>query len=399
MAGLVTGESIVNPDTKLTDAGVEVVVDRVSSVDRDRKVAVLGSGRELPYDKLVLGLGSSPVVPPLPGKDLEGVFVLRTLAHADAIRRFIAEKKPRSMAFIGAGFISLEIACLIKRTDPDCQVTIVELLSHPLATMLDPELGERVAAALTSMGIHLEMSQKVTHLEGKDGRVASVELDTGKSVPAEMVFLNVGARPNTELAKSMELQLGEYGIEVDENLQTSDPDILAAGDCANNRHFITGQPNPGALRGPAVIMGRLVAKQLAGRRIPFPGLLNASACHLICLNVASTGFNEQQARQAGFEPVCSTVDSRSKHGMIPGMKPWTLKLVFDRGSHKLLGGQIVSDEIAPIKEIDAVSALILGRKTAEDLTVFMTAGNPDCSSEPSLEPIAIAGEQALGRLE
>ena len=398
MAGLVTGESIVNPDSKLTDAGVRVVVDRVVKVDRKAKMAILQSGKPLPYDKLLLGLGAVPIMPPIPGKDLEGVFVLRSLSHAESIRSFIADTKPKSMAFIGAGFISLEIASLIKNADPDCEITVIELFDHPLPTMLDLELGARVSDSLQSAGIKLQMKQKVTEILGENGRVAGVRLDSGKTVGAEVVFMNVGARPDVDLAKDMGLEMGPHGIAVNPLLETSDPHILAAGDCADNKHFITGRSNPGALRGPAVIMGRLVAKRLAGYQIPFPGLLNASACNLVNLNVASTGFNEQQSRDEGYDPVCATVDSRSKHGMIPGAKPWTLKLVFDSETKKLLGGQIVSDEIAPVKEIDAVSALILGGMTAEDLTVFMTAGNPDCSSEPSLEPIAIAGEQVLQKL-
>jgi NADPH-dependent 2,4-dienoyl-CoA reductase/sulfur reductase-like enzyme len=234
---------------------------------------------------------------------------------------------------------------------------------------------------------------------GQDGAVAGVRLDNGETINADMVLMNVGARPNIALAKEAALQMGQCGIKVNQFLETSDPDILAAGDCADNNHFLTGRSNPGALRGPAVIMGRLAAKQLAGYKIPFPGILNASACSLIDLNVAATGFNVQQAKDEGFDPVSATVDSRSKHGMIPGAQPWTLKLVFDRNTRKLIGGQIISRDVPPVKEIDAISALILGGKTVEDLTVFVAAGNPDCSSEPSLEPIAIAAEQALQKLK
>jgi NADPH-dependent 2,4-dienoyl-CoA reductase/sulfur reductase-like enzyme len=398
VAGLVTGDSIVTPDAKLSGAGVNVNVDRVTSVDRRGKKVLLAGGQELAYDKLVLGTGSSPIMPSLPGHDLDGVFTLRSLRHAEAIRQFLADRKPRKLTFVGAGFVSLEVAILLKQVDPGYEITIVELLDYPLPTMLDRELAERVSGFLADRGLVLKMGTRVAKILGRDGAVSGVKLDSGDVLDAEMVFMNVGARPNTELAKAAGLELGTCGVKVNQYLETSDPDILAAGDCADNRHFITGRPNPGALRGPAVIMGRLAAKRLAGYDISFPGILNASACNLVDLNVAATGFNEKQARDEGFEPVSATVDSRSKHGMIPGMKPWTLKLVFDRNSKRLLGGQIVSSEIAPVKEIDAVSALILGGKAVEDLTVFMAAGNPDCSSEPSLEPIAIAGEQALQKL-
>ena len=397
VAGLVTGESIVNPDTKLTDAGINVVVDRVTKVDRKAKKVFLADGTEYAYDKLIMSTGSSPISPPIPGNDLDGVFTLRSLQHAEVIREFIKTKSPGKITFVGAGFISLEVALLLKQANPDYDITIVELLKHPLATMLDEELCERVESYLTEKGFHLKLGKKVVALQG-NGAVSAVKLDSGEILDADMVFMNVGAAPNLELARDMGLEIGQFGIRVNQFLETSDPDVLAAGDCADNKHFVTGTPNPGALRGPAVIMGRLAAKRLAGYEIPFPGLLNASACNLIDWNVAATGLTEEQAQKEGIETVSALVDSRSKHGMIPGMTPWTLKLVFDRNKRTLIGGQILSKEISPAKEIDAISALILGRKTVEEITVFTTAGNPDISSEPSMEPITIAAEQCLQKM-
>jgi len=395
VAGLVTGDSIVTPDAKLTGAGVNAIIDRVTKVDPKGKKVLLSGGKELAYDKLVLGMGSSPIMLPIPGNDLDGVFMLRSLRHAENMRRFLSNRKPRRLVFIGAGFVSLEMAVMLKQTDPDYEITVIECLSYPLPTMLDPELKDRVGNSLEDRGVELKMGARVVEILGQNGAVSGVKLDSGEIIDAEMLFMNVGARPNVDLAVDAGLDMGQYGIKVNQFLETSDPDIMAAGDCTNNMHFVTGRPNSGALRGPAVIMGRLVAKRLAGYEIPFPGILNACVCSLIDLNVAATGLNEQQAKEEGFEPVSATVDSRSKHGMIPNMKPWTLKLVFDKSSRKLIGGQIVSDAMPPVKEIDAISALILGGKTVEDLTVFMAAGNPDCSPEPSMEPIAIAGEQAL----
>lgn len=397
MAGLVTGESIVNPDAKLAGAGVNVVVGRVTRVDRKAKKVFVAGGAEYAYDKLILSTGSSPILPPIPGRELDGVFMLRSLQHAEDICQFMKTKAPHKLTFVGAGFISLEVALLLKQANPDYEITIVELLTHPLATMLDEELCDRVANYLTQKGFQLKMGEKVVGIQG-NGAVSSVKLDSGEVIAADMVFMNVGAAPNLELARDMGLEIGRFGVKVNEFLETSDPDVLAAGDCADNKHFVTGTPNPGALRGPAVIMGRLAAKRLAGYAIPFPGLLNAAACNLIDWNVAATGLTEAHAHREGIETVSALVDSRSKHGMIPGMTPWTLKLVFDRNKRTLIGGQILSRDIAPVKEIDAVSALILGRKTVEEITVFATAGNPDISSEPSLEPLTIAAEQCLQKM-
>jgi len=308
VAGLVTGDSIVNPDAKLNEAGVNTIIDRVTKIDTEAKKVVLAGGDKLSYDKLVLGMGSRPIMPSIPGNDLEGIFMLRSLSHAEEIIRYLANRKPKKLTFIGAGFISLEVAILLKQSNPDFEITVVELLDYPLATMLDQELGERVGKYLEEKCLILKMGTRVTEILGQNKTVSGVKLDSGDIVRADMVFMNIGCKPNIELAIDAGLETGRCGIKVNRFLETSDPDILAAGDCADNPHFITGRPNPGALRGPAVIMGRLAAKHLAGYKIPFPGILNASACSLIDLNVASTGFNEQQAKLEGFEPVSATVD-------------------------------------------------------------------------------------------
>jgi len=277
-------------------------------------------------------------------------------------------------------------------------IEIIELMDYPLPLMLDAELGEKIRDHLRENGFSLRMGQKVTKILGDNGRVSAVELDSGEKVDADMVFMNVGAKPNLELPKHMGLEMGQFGVKVNEFLETSNPDVLAAGDCIENYHFLTKKPVPIQLRGPAVIQGRLMAKRLAGYDIAFPGLLGNSAVKLFDKFVAATGFTETQARKEGFDPVSATVDSGSKHAMIPGMKPWTIKLVFDRGSQKLIGGQIISDSDAPVKEIDTVNALITGGKTIPELVTLMCAGNPDCSSEPSKEPITVAAEQALQKI-
>jgi len=327
------------------------------------------------------------------------VFTLRTLSDAEKIRRFLDETGAKDLVFVGAGFSSLETATLLSGANPDFRITVVELLDHPLPLMLDGEMAAKIQEYLTvEKGFDMKMGRKVVRIIGRNGRVAGVELDSGETIDAEMVFLNIGARPNLELAKQIGLEIGRFGIKVNTYLETSNPDIFAAGDSIENYHFITKKPVPIQLRGPAVIQGRFVAKRLAGYAMEFPGLLGNCAVKLSEKGIAATGLTERQARQEGFATVCAVVVSRSKHRMIPGVQPWTLKLVFDRETQKLLGGQIISDAEAPVKEIDAVNALILGGKTIPDLTMLMNAGNPDCSSEPSAEPITIAAEQALQQL-
>lgn len=399
MAGLVTPESIVNPDTMFTSNNINLIIAKAESIDPTGKKVTLSDGQKIPYDKLILSTGARPLVPDIENHDLSGVFTLRSLSDGERIKSHLDTIKPRKLVFIGSGFISLEIASLLTTYRPNTyDITVVELLSSPIPLMIDSELGIEVANYFEEKGIKMLLGRRVEKILENEGAVSGVKLDAGETIEADMVFMNVGTKPNIELAYETGLEIGRYGIKVNNYLETSDSNILAAGDCVEKRHYITKRPYPSMLRGPAVIQGRLAAKLLAGLRIEFPGILNASACKLFDKNIASTGLTEGQAQREGFDALSVTVSSRSKHGMIPGCKPWMLKLVFDKNTQKLIGGQIISDAESPAKEIDNINALILGDKSVYDLATVMCVGNPDLSSEPSLEPIAVAAEQALQEL-
>ncbi|MDY6989964.1 MAG: FAD-dependent oxidoreductase [Thermodesulfobacteriota bacterium] len=400
VAGLATADSITNPDQMFANANINLIKARATHVDAKEKVIELSDGGKVPYDKMILAVGATQVVPQIEGRDLEGVFTLRQVPDAEKIRAFIEEREPKKVVFIGAGFISLEMATLLSASRPNhYDMTVIGRRAHPVPFMLDTEMAVNLEKYLVEKGLTMKMGEEVTKITGQDGRVAGVEVATGEVLDADMVVVGVGARANLELANEMGLETGRYGIKVNQFLETSNPDVLAAGDCVEKIHFITKKPVSGQIRGPAVIQGRLAAKRLAGYDIPFPGVLISTAVKLFDKTIAATGLTEAQAQDSeGFETVSAVVDSRSKHGMISGTKPWTIKLVFDKKTQRLIGGQIISDSQAPAKEIDTVCALIQGEKTIADVTTFVCAGHPDCSSEPSLEPIAIAAEQALQKL-
>ena len=396
---MATVDAITNPDKMFTDGGIKVIIARVTQVEGDRKTVSLADGREIPYDKLLLGTGASPAIPAIEGHELEGVFTLRSAPDAVKIKNFLQERNAKKLVLIGAGFTNLELATLLCETKPDhYHVTVIEILGYPLPLMLDSDMGVQVHEHLVEKGFTMKMDQKVTKILGQNGGVSGVELASGETIEADMILLAVGVRQNLELAKDLGLELGRFGIKVNKFLETSVPDVMAAGDCVEKYNLVTKKPVAGQLRGPAVIQGRLAAKRLAGYEIEFPGVLNNSAVRLFDKYIGSVGLTEEEARREGFEVLSTTVTSRSKHGMIPGVKPWTLKLIFDKPSHKVIGGQIISNSVGPVKEIDTINALILGEKTISELTTLMCAGNPDCSSEPSLEPITICAEQALQKL-
>jgi len=400
VAGLATGESIIVPDKRLEDSGIHVIVDEATRVDVNKKKVTISSGKDMPYDKLFLAMGASPFIPPIEGSNMPGVLTLRGASDAQYIRDYISAKNPKKLVFVGAGFISLEVASLLAHTKPDTyDITVVELMNRPLPLMLDEDMAVFLKEYLETKGFNVLTGEKVEKILGQNGMVSGVLLESGKTLEADMVFMNVGTRPNLDLVKDMGLEMGKFGIKVNAYQETSNPDILAGGDCVEKIHFLTQKPTGGLLRGPAVIQGRIAAKRLAGYDVAFPGVLNAGGCQVFEMAISATGLTEEDARKEGFDTISAIVDSRSKHGMIPGMKPWKIKLVFDKKTQKLIGGQIVSHAVAPAKEIDAISALILGGKIIPEITTFLCAGNPDISSEPSMEPITIAAEQALRKLK
>jgi len=398
VAGLATSKSIVIPDTMLEDSGITVIKERVTGIDSKEKNVTLQGGEILSFDKLLLANGADPVVPLLPGKDLHGVFTLRSTPDAEAMEKFISQREVKSLTVVGAGFIGLEVGTLLKQTHPDLKVTVVEFLDHPLPVMLDNDMSPKVGSYLEEQGIELRMGTGVTGISEKDGYVNGVELDSGDMVDSDMVLLSVGARSNFDLARDAGLEIGEFGIKVNDYMETSHPDIFAAGDNVENRCLVTGLNVPGQLRGTAVSQGRLVAKRLKGAAIPFKGVLNNSCVKLFDLSAASVGLTEEIAEKQGIRTACFTVDSRSKHGMIKGMKPWTLKVVFNTDNRKVIGSQIVSMSEAPVKEIDVMNMAIKMGAVPEDLLTINCAGHPELSSEPSLEPISIVGVQASGKI-
>jgi NADPH-dependent 2,4-dienoyl-CoA reductase/sulfur reductase-like enzyme len=382
----------------LESAGVQVIIDRAIGVDSKNKTVTLKGGDTISYDKLLLANGAEPVLPPFEGKDLGGVFTLRSTPDAEAMIRFMQDHEVKNLAVVGAGFIGLEVGTLLKTTHPELNVTVVELLQRPVAAMLDDDMAAKVTSYLEEQGMTLRLGVGVAKIIGEGGSVTGIELDSGEVVRADMLLVSVGARANLDLARQAGLTLGASGIRINEYMETSDPDILAAGDNVENTCLVSGKKLSGQLRGTAVSQGRLVAKRLAGAAIPFPGVLYGSCVKLFDLCAASVGLSEEAAGRLDIQTAAFTVDSRSKHGMIEDMKPWTLKVIFDTKTRKVIGSQIVSMAEAPVKEIDTMNMAIRMGAVPEDLITINCAGHPDLSSEPSLEPISIVGVQASGKI-
>jgi len=201
-------------------------------------------------------------------------------------------------------------------------------------------------------------------------------------------------KPNTELAEQAGLTLGRLGLQVNKHLQTSDPNIYAGGDLIEYPHWVTGKQALGQLRPNAVIAGRVIARNILGGNIEYPGLINSFATKFFDKSIAGTGLTEQQAVAEGLNVVSAKQTSASMHSMMRGRRPYTVKLIFDKARGCIIGGQIVSDSDGPVKHIDVLTTAIRGKLTALNLATLRCAGQPELSPDPGKEPIALAASQA-----
>ncbi len=393
------GDVMVDPsykdDSLFTEKGIRLVNVRAVGIDREKKVVTTDDGNTYPYDKLVLAVGAKPVMPPIPGIELPGVFTLRTSNDAVNILNWINSKRVRDVILLGAGAIGIEKAYLLSRQG--LNVTLVEMLGNIMANVLDPDMAEEVQDCIRQKGVQLKLNQKVKVINGQDC-VESVTLASGEKINADMVVVSAGARCNIELANNAGLELGKLGLKVNQNLQTSDADIYAGGDIIEYQSHITGKPALGQLRPNAVIAGRVIAKNILGFDIKFPPLINAFCTKFFDKSIAGAGITELEAKKEGIEIITAKEISISKHSMMRERKPYAVKLIFDKKSQKLIGGQIVSDAECPVKHIDVIAMAIRCSLKVLDLITVRCAGQPELSPDPGREPIALAAEKVFAEL-
>ena len=391
-AGDCTVESSVKDESVFHNVGTKLVNSRATDIDRAHKTVTVEDGSVYSYDKLVLATGASPSLPPIPGIDLDGVFTVRTSRDAQCINEWIAGNSVRKAMVIGAGAIGLEIAALL--STKGIGTVVVEMLDHVFPSALDVDMAAEVEEYLRGQGLDLRLQQRISRITG-DNKVAGVELSSGEKIEAETVILAGGIKPRLELAEAAGLEVGKLGLKVNKYLQTSDQDIYAAGDMIEFESMSTGKPVLGQLRPNAVIGGRVIAMNALGYQIEFPKLVNTFATKLMDLSLGATGITEEFALQEGMEIVCAKRSARSKHAMIEGGKPFTVKLIFDRKSQTIVGGQIVGYSEVLAKQIDVLGTAIKGGMTALDLTTLRCAGQPELSPEPGAEPISLAAGDAF----
>ena len=319
------------------DVRVRSSVESIDRAGKTVRVRDLATGREYdePYDKLILATGAAPVRPAVPGIDSPGVFTLRNLDDADRIKAWV-DRGVAHAVLLGGGFISLEMAeNLVRRGVP---TTVVEKNAQVL-TPFDPEMTTPVAEELARRGVTLTLGQSAVAIEASpDGLV--VVLSSGARLPAQLVVVGVGVRPENKLALDAGLEVGPRGgIRVDESLRTADPDVYAVGDAVEVEDVVSGDPAQVQLAGPANRQGRLAAENALGGSARYRGTQGTAIVGVFGVTAALTGASEKALRKAG-RPFRKVYVHPAHHaGYYPGAEAMTLKLLFAPVTGRLLGAQ------------------------------------------------------------
>jgi NADPH-dependent 2,4-dienoyl-CoA reductase/sulfur reductase-like enzyme len=353
------------------------------AIDLDRatvRVRDLDDGTEVdePFDRLVLATGSTPRRPALPGADAAGIFGVQTLEDGLAVRAAVDGREGAHGVVVGGGYVGLELAeALVRR---GLHVTIVEAAAQPMTT-LDPEMGALVADALGEVGVTVRVGERVEGFEVEAGTVRAVRTSAGVTLPADVVILGLGVRPNSELAAAAGLAVGAAGgVTVDDHTVTSAAGIYAAGDCVESFHRVSGRPIVAALGTHANKQGRVAGINATGGDATFPGVLGTAATKICRFEVARTGLNEQEAADAGFEAFAASIDTTTRAGYFPGATPIRVRIVVETSSGRLLGAQIVGEEGAA-KRIDVLATAIWNEMTVEEVVSL------DLSYAPPFGPV------------
>jgi NADPH-dependent 2,4-dienoyl-CoA reductase/sulfur reductase-like enzyme len=368
------------------EAGIDVRMrTEATAIDLEQQTvsfrAVDGDGDEgdISYDDLVLATGARPLRPPLDGIDAEGIFGVQTLEDGEAIIKDLADADHRRAVVVGAGYIGVEMAeAMVVR---GLEVTVLDYSPEPF-TQIDPDMGAIVRGAMENMGMTVRTGTTVEGFDADDdGRVRAVRTDDG-SIPADIVVLGLGVRPNVDLARDAGLTVGESGgLVTDVQMRCVGHDhVYAGGDCVEVRHRLSHHGVTIALGTHANKHGRIIGTNLAGGYGAFPGVLGTAISKVCSLEIGRTGLGEAEATAAGYGYVTTTIESTNVAGYFPGAETMTVKVLAEKRSGKLLGAQIVG-RADSAKRIDVFATAIWNGMDVEDMT-FM-----DLSYAPPFSPV------------
>jgi NADPH-dependent 2,4-dienoyl-CoA reductase/sulfur reductase-like enzyme len=395
LAGDVPAQSdlVVRTPEQMAKQGVDVrtkhMVLEIDPAAQQVAVRDLDARRQLSvsYDNLVIATGARPFMPRVPGSELRGVFGLRSLESGLRLQQYLADVKPTRAVIVGGGYIGVEMAETLRRLG--LEVTMLIRSGEVMRTTLDDELRALIHGELASQGVEIVKGAPIGY-EG-DQKLEAVSSAQG-SHPCGIAIIGIGVQPNVELAESAGLTLGATGaIATDERMQTNQPGIYAAGDCAEAMHLVTGKPTHMPLGSTANKQGRVAGENAAGGQARFAGIVGTMVVRCFDLVAASTGLSAAEARSAGFDVAETTIQAKHISHYFPGAEDLHVKLVVDAEDRRLLGGQLVGKK-GVAKRIDTLATALYNRMNIDELRQLDLSYAPPFA--PVWDPILVAANVA-----
>lgn len=383
---------VINTPEKFAEKyGVDVRTGHeVTKIDPDNKeieFTILDSGEKgvYKYDRLIITTGASPVMPPIPGIELENIVPLRTVSDADRIKEILKKGEYKKVAIVGAGLIGLEMAESFKELG--LEVTVIEKLPQVLP-QFSADMAEIIKDHLKDKGVSLILDDGVKEFKG-NMRVKKIFTESNKEIDVDLVLVSIGIRPNTKLAQSIGLKIGPTGaIAVNKRMETSISDIYAAGDCAESVDLVTGKPVWVPLGSTANKQGRVAGENAAGGNYEHEGVLKTGITKIFDMTAARTGLSEKEAEEEGFNVVPVKIKAANHAGYYPGLERVHIKGIFEKDTGRILGAEVIGKAGAD-KRIDVLSTAIYSKMTARDLFQVDLAYAPPYSTPK--DPVAVLG--------
>jgi len=376
-----------------TATSIDTEAKTVETKDKTGKI------QKLEYDSLIIATGAYPFVPPIKGREKQGVYVVRTLEDGEKIDEAI--KTAKSAVVIGAGLIGLETA--VAFVERGLKTTVVELLPYVLPVMLDKGMADMVHKMLEEKGLKIIVGRGVDEILGNE-KVSGVSV-AGEKIPADIVVVATGIRANTELAKKANIVFGQTrAIKVNMKMEIFKTvnnrvqplkDVYAVGDCAESVSLITHRPVLSQLGTTAVRHAKVAGTNAAGGYAMFPGCLGSAVTRLFDSEIGATGLTEFMAGRAGIKTVVGSITSKTKADYYPGALPIKVKIVVEKETEMIIGGQIIGGEEVT-QRINALSFAIQKQMTVRELVKADTCYAPPLNE--TWEPMVLAAETALRRL-
>ncbi|OQY45365.1 MAG: FAD-dependent pyridine nucleotide-disulfide oxidoreductase [Candidatus Parabeggiatoa sp. nov. 2] len=406
---LLTFEKTFKSDNIVFDAKAELIRDTVSNVDFDTKTISMEKNKDINYDKLIIATGAVPILPPIEGNRRSNVMTFKT---EDDLKKIIdlVDNGLQKAVVVGAGAIGIELAQALN--ERKVETHLVDMAESILPNMMDIDMIEETQETLIRAGVHLHLKSKVEAIQVK-GKTEEIILDNNKVIPLSsfddncteldketttgLVVFAVGMRPTVGIFEGTKLEIEKDGIVINNKMETNIPDVYAVGDCCQFTSALTGEVISGKLATNAVPMGRVLAFNLLGQNREYPGFYNGAATKINDVFLGGTGFTEATARK-NFEVEVGYAEFTTAFPIMPSAKKVKLKLIADKNTHKIIGGQFISGEPVADK-VDQITMALQFGITVEQLTSFSYSSQPYQSFYPAHNLIVKAAEEILKKFQ